>query len=196
MGFSIFWARLPVISRIEKRKEKVTVTKCDKLDKAGITGRCRRSALGALVGGLLAALLSWDAAAGAPPIAPDGKTIRLVHLTDIHAASVERNPPPRFAGDPLQKDLVRSLPILRAAVEHIRRQIQPDAVVITGDLVDRGSDLASLREVKVCLDRLGCRYYPVIGDHERREVYQQVFPGRLNYGFDCGAWHFVTNPGN
>jgi 3',5'-cyclic AMP phosphodiesterase CpdA len=141
---------------------------------------------------VLAALLSWGAAAGEPPAAQDGKTIRLVHLTDIHAASVDRNPPPRFSGDPLQKDLVRSLPILRAAVDHIRREIRPDVVVITGDLVDRGSDLASLREVKVCLDRLGCRYYPVIGDHERREVYEQVFPGRLNYGFDCGAWHFVA----
>jgi 3',5'-cyclic AMP phosphodiesterase CpdA len=139
------------------------------------------------------AVLLWSAlAAAADPPRQAGKTLRIVHVTDIHAACVDHNPPPRFAGDPLCNDLVRSLPILRATVDHINQHVHPDAVVITGDLVDRGTDLASLREVKVCLDRLTCRYYPVIGDHDRREVYEQVFPGRLNYSFECGPWHFVA----
>jgi 3',5'-cyclic AMP phosphodiesterase CpdA len=121
-----------------------------------------------------------------------GATIRIVHITDIHASTVDHNPPPRFVGDPLCKDLVRSLPILRATVDYLNHQVHPDAVVITGDSIDRGRDLASLRQVKACLDGLGCRYYPIIGDHERKEVYEQVFPGRLNYSFDCGAWHFAA----
>lgn len=118
-------------------------------------------------------------------------TLRLVHMSDIHAARVDRNPTPRFTGDPMVKDLVGSLDLLRRAVDCINTQLRPDLVVITGDLVDRGNDIESLREVKSRLDRLTCPYYPIIGDHDRPAVYEKVFPGKLNYTFDRGGWHFI-----
>ncbi len=117
--------------------------------------------------------------------------LRLVQLTDIHASREDHNPQPRFPGDPLVNDLVHSLDILRAAVERINTELRPELVVITGDFVDRGDDLESLREVKTCLDRLTCPYYPVIGDHEQKATYQQVFPQRLDYAFDHRGWHLV-----
>lgn len=120
------------------------------------------------------------------------QTVRLVHMSDIHAARVKSNPAPRFPGDPLRNDLVGSLEILGRAVEHINTRLRPEMVVITGDLVDRGNDLESLKEVKTRLDRLTCPYYPVIGDHDRRKIYEQVFPGKLDYSFEHGGWHFVS----
>lgn len=114
------------------------------------------------------------------------QTVRLVHMSDIHAARVKSNPAPRFPGDPLRNDLVHSLEILGRAVEHINTRLRPELVVITGDLVDRGNDLESLKKVKTRLDRLTCPYYPVIGDHDRRKIYEQVFPGKLDYSFEHG----------
>ena len=131
------------------------------------------------------------AAACWPPTLP-AEDLRLVQLTDIHASRVDHNPQPRFPGDPMVNDLVHSLDILRAAVERINAELRPELVVITGDLVDRGDDLESLREVKTCLDRLTCPYYPVIGDHDRKATYQQVFPQRLDYAFDHRGWHLVA----
>jgi 3',5'-cyclic AMP phosphodiesterase CpdA len=126
-----------------------------------------------------------------PPARPEPKPLRIVHLSDIHACHVDKNPPGHFPGDPLARDLVHSLELLHKAVDRINA-IKPDAVVITGDLADRGDDLASLREVKTELDRLTCPYCPVIGDHDRPEVFEQVFPGKLNYTYDVGEWRLVA----
>jgi 3',5'-cyclic AMP phosphodiesterase CpdA len=122
---------------------------------------------------------------------PAAKPLRIAHLSDIHACHVAQNPPGRFPGDPLARDLVRSRELLHKAVARINA-IRPDVAVITGDLADRGDDLASLREVKAELDRLVCPYCPVIGDHDRPETFQQVFPGKLNYTFDIGQWRLVA----
>lgn len=128
---------------------------------------------------------------GAAPEAPS-KPVRLVHLSDLHVSQATANRPPRFFGDPLVNDLVHSRAILRAAVDQINSRLRPDLVVITGDLADRGDDLESLRRVKVELDRLQCPYYPVMGDHDRPEAFERVFPGRQNYAFDRGTWRFVA----
>jgi len=130
-------------------------------------------------------------AAGAGRPASSAETLRLVHLSDVHASRVDRNPSPRFLADPMVKDLVHSLEILDGAVDWINTRLRPALVVITGDLVDRGDDLESLKEVKARLDRLTCPYYPVIGDHDRRATYEKVFPGKLDYAFDHRGWHFV-----
>ena len=145
--------------------------------------------LGVCMMSLLAAMSI--AAACWPPTLP-AQDFRLVQLTDIHASRVDHNPQPRYPGDPLVNDLVHSFDILRAAVERINTDLRPDLVVITGDLIDHGYDLESLKKVKTCLDRLTCPYYPVIGDHERKAIYEQVFPRRLDYAFDHRGWHFVA----
>ncbi len=135
-------------------------------------------------------------AAGAERPASSEQTVRLVHLSDVHASRADHNPKPRFPGDPLVNDLAHSLEILDGAVDWINTRLRPALVVITGDLVDRGDDLESLKEVKARLDRLTCPYYPVIGDHDRRATYEKVFPGKLDYAFDHRGWHFVCLDAN
>ncbi len=122
---------------------------------------------------------------------PATKPLRLVHLSDLHVCHVEKNPPGRFPGDPLARDLVRSRELLHKAVEQIHK-LKPDVVVVTGDLANWGNDLASLQEAKAELDQLACPYCPVIGDHDRPETFEQVFPGKLNYTFDLGRWRLVA----
>lgn len=118
---------------------------------------------------------------------------RFVHLSDLHCAPARRNPPPRFPLDPHRKDLVRSFQKLEAAVRHINAEVRPDFVVVTGDLVDRRNDVASLRRVKRILSELACPYYPVIGDHDGRAAWRQVFgPERLDYAFTYGEWRFLA----
>lgn len=126
-----------------------------------------------------------------PALAGEPQAVRIVHLSDIHACHVKTNPPGRFPGDPLACDLVRSLEFLHRAVDQVN-QLRPDVVAVTGDLADRGDDLASLREVKAELDRLKCPYCPVLGDHDRPEVFQQVFPGKIDYFTDVAGWRFVA----
>jgi 3',5'-cyclic AMP phosphodiesterase CpdA len=135
-----------------------------------------------LLGACLWTSISW---------AVEPKPLRVVQLSDLHVCHVEKNPPGRFLGDPLARDLVHSRELLRRAIDQINT-LRPDAVVVTGDLTDRGDDLRSLREVKAELDRLHCPYHPVIGDHDRPEVFTQVFPGPLDYYFDLGSWRLVA----
>ena len=118
---------------------------------------------------------------------------RFVHLSDLHCARAAANPPPQFLFDVHCKDLVHSFDLVAAAVREINQAVKPDFVVVTGDLVDRGADVASLERVKAILDGLACPYYPVIGDHDSREAWQRVFgAARLNYTFACGGWRFVA----
>jgi 3',5'-cyclic AMP phosphodiesterase CpdA len=126
-----------------------------------------------------------------PALGAEPQAVRIVHLSDLHACHVKTNPPGRFPGDPLARNLVRSLELLHQAVDQIN-PLRPDVVVVTGDLVDRGDDLATLREVKSELDRLESPYCPVLGDHDRPEIYAQVFPGKIDYCVDIAGWRFVA----
>jgi len=131
--------------------------------------------------------------AEARPPAPAPAGFRFVHLSDSHCAHAAENPPLRFPFDPHRKDLVRSFELLEAAVRQINEQVRPDFVVFTGDVVDRGNDVRSLRRAKSILERLTCPWHVVIGDHDSREAWAQVFgPGRRNYTFRHGGWRFVA----
>lgn len=136
---------------------------------------------------ILAAILLSGLAAPAA----DNPPLRIAHLSDIHACHVAANPPGRFAGDPLARDLVHSMDLLRQAVDRIN-ELRPDAVVVTGDLTNWGNEVAVLREVKTELDRLRVPYCPVLGDHDRPEVFSQVFPDMLDYSRDVGDWRLVA----
>ena len=139
------------------------------------------------------AALAGARAAEEIPTRPARDGFRFVQLSDLHCARARTNPPPRFPFDPHRKDLVHSFALLEAAVREINESVKPDFVVITGDLVERGRDRESLARVKAALDKLACPYYPVIGDHESRAAWAEVFgPERLNYTFRHGGWRFIA----
>lgn len=70
---------------------------------------------------------------------------------------------------------------LQKGIQHINRH-HPDAdcVIITGDLTHKG-DLESYTRLKALLTPLVCPYYLLIGNHDRRENFIEVFP---NQGMD------------
>ena len=120
-------------------------------------------------------------------------SFRFVHLTDTHCAHAKVNPRGRYLFDPMVNDLVASFDLLEAAVREINQQVKPDFVIVTGDLVDRRTDLASLRRVKAILGKLTCPCYPVIGDHDSRKTWRAVFGAdRLNYTFARCGWRFIA----
>jgi 3',5'-cyclic-AMP phosphodiesterase len=68
----------------------------------------------------------------------------------------------------------------------------PDAVVVTGDLADRGQP-AEYARVRDALDTLRCPYFVVPGNHDRRSALREAFAGGgylpmgdgpLNYAID------------
>ena len=54
---------------------------------------------------------------------------------------------------------------------------RPDAIVMTGDLVDRG-DADEYRHLKTLLAPLEIPYFLMIGNHDAREALREVFPER------------------
>ncbi len=146
----------------------------------------RRAFLHALLGG--PAFLAAAAGAEDPPPA-----LRFVHLSDTHCVHTQVNPRPRHGLDLHRKDLVRSFELLEAVVGRINTEIKPDLAIVTGDLVDRPSDVRSLRRVKTILDRLDCPWYPVIGNHDGRRAWAEVFGrDRFNYAFEQRGWRFIA----
>jgi len=120
-----------------------------------------------------------------------------VHLSDTHCIRATRNPVPSNPLNPHRKDLVNSFRILEAAVARINDTVKPDFVVVTGDVVDRPSDLAALRRAKAIFDKLKCPYYPVIGNHDSRRHWATVFGReRLHYTFHHSGWRFVAIDSN
>lgn len=158
--------------------------------------------------------LARDVAGGdEPPTekAPVEKPLfTLAHLSDTHCTVTKANRSKRFSGDPRYllgvklehwKDLVHSFQVLAGTVDFLNEEVQPDLVVVTGDLTDRGRPLSDMRQVKSILDGLDCPYYPVMGDHDLgksvaafekdrdENSYVQVF-GKRCYSFDHEGWHF------
>lgn len=141
----------------------------------------------------LACMAAAVSAGEAGPHQRHPRGFRFVHLSDTHCVHATVNPPPRGPLGVLRRDLVGSFKILEAAVRQINEGVRPAFVVITGDIVDRASDLRSLRRAKSILDKLGCPYYPVIGNHDSRANWRKVFgEKRLRYSFAHGGWRFLA----
>ena len=65
---------------------------------------------------------------------------------------------------------------LQKGITHINQHHpDTDCVVITGDLTHKG-DIASYLRLKELLQPLSCPYYLLIGNHDQRENFIQVFP--------------------
>ncbi|PLZ02546.1 phosphodiesterase [Burkholderia sp. WAC0059] len=71
---------------------------------------------------------------------------------------------------------------------------RPDAVLATGDLVDRGTP-EEYRYLRTLLDTLEIPYYLMVGNHDAREALREVFADRpelrtgdefVHYAFDVG----------
>ncbi|WP_321909039.1 MULTISPECIES: phosphodiesterase [unclassified Paraburkholderia] len=77
---------------------------------------------------------------------------------------------------------------------------RPDAVLMTGDLVDQGS-LEEYRHLKTLLDTLEIPYWLLIGNHDARGPLREVFPDRpelreggefVQYAVDLGALRVIA----
>ncbi|MEX3982670.1 phosphodiesterase [Paraburkholderia sp. EG287A] len=77
---------------------------------------------------------------------------------------------------------------------------RPDAVLMTGDLVDQGS-VEEYRHLKTLLDTLEIPYWLLIGNHDAREPLREVFADRpelrecgefIQYAVDLGALRVIA----
>lgn len=77
---------------------------------------------------------------------------------------------------------------------------RPDAVLMTGDLVDRGT-VEEYRHLKTLLDTLEIPYWMLIGNHDAREPLREVFAGRpelreggdfIQYSVDLGPLRVIA----
>jgi 3',5'-cyclic AMP phosphodiesterase CpdA len=115
-------------------------------------------------------------ASGAPSAASPERSLRIALLNDLHHADAGCDG------------------WLRRVVEAVRAE-NPDFCVLAGDLADKGLE-SSLVSVKEHFGRLGCPVYPVPGNHDcdvplDTSLYEQVFPGRLNYRVEQSGWQFL-----
>lgn len=114
-------------------------------------------------------------------------TVKLVILTDLHITP----PDETILGiSPLRR--------LSAAIDHINRyHADADRVIVTGDITHYG-DVESYRFAKAELDRLTLPMTLLLGNHDRRENYSEVFPdasldvsGFVQSAIDVGPWRLV-----
>jgi 3',5'-cyclic AMP phosphodiesterase CpdA len=77
---------------------------------------------------------------------------------------------------------------------------RPDAVIVTGDLVDRGT-VDEYRHLKTLLATLALPYWLLIGNHDGREALREVFPERaelhaggefVQYAVDIGEMRLIA----
>ncbi len=94
--------------------------------------------------------------------------MHFLQLTDLHI-----KPPGRLA-----YRRVDTAAYLSRCVAHILAQpVRPDAIVLTGDLVDAGApdEYAHLRALLAPLDAAGIRMLPVLGNHDGRDAAREAF---------------------
>jgi len=77
---------------------------------------------------------------------------------------------------------------------------RPDAVIVTGDLVDRGTR-EEYAHLKALLAKLELPYYLLVGNHDARDALRDAFPERaelraggafVQYAFDVGALRVIA----
>jgi 3',5'-cyclic-AMP phosphodiesterase len=71
---------------------------------------------------------------------------------------------------------------------------RPDAVIVTGDLVDRGS-AEEYRHLKTLLATLDIPYWLLIGNHDGREGLREVFPERAELSAGGAFVHYAVDIG-
>lgn len=115
----------------------------------------------------------------------------LVQLSDLHI-----KPPGALAYR--RVDTAASLARAIARVNALAPR--PDAVLVTGDLVDRGT-AEEYRHLKTFLDTLEIPYWLLIGNHDAREPLREVFADRpelreggefVQYAVDLGALRVIA----
>jgi Icc protein len=88
---------------------------------------------------------------------------------------------------------VDTLPMLEEAVAHLRRlDPQPDVVILTGDLVDEGSDEEYAR-LKAALAPLTQPLYVIPGNHDARATLLDAFGGDGYLPTDGGFLQYVVD---
>ncbi|MHA6889543.1 phosphodiesterase [Ralstonia pseudosolanacearum] len=94
--------------------------------------------------------------------------MHFLQLTDLHIKQPGR----------LAYRRVDTAAYLSRCVAHILAQpARPDAIVLTGDLVDAGApeEYAHLRALLAPLDAAGIRMLPVLGNHDARDAAREAF---------------------
>jgi len=85
---------------------------------------------------------------------------------------------------------------LAGVVRRMRaEESRPRFLLVCGDLANDGLP-EQIAGVKGVLDAFGGPFYPVIGNHDHaddgaRRDWNAAFPGRVNYRFEHGGWHFL-----
>lgn len=94
----------------------------------------------------------------------DTKVTKLIWMSDPHFAIVGDVP----GHDPRVR--------LRAAVDHINNHhSDADMCIISGDIVNRGTR-ADYEGVKHHLSELSVPYFPMVGNHDNRDLFRKVLP--------------------
>lgn len=105
-----------------------------------------------------------------PPADPE---LTIVHLTDLHLSSNGKvtDTPWKYKIEVMGYKLHwkctgLSYDLLERAVTLINEKIKPDAVVVTGDIIDTGDDMDALRKCREILSKLKCPLIMAKGDHD------------------------------
>jgi 3',5'-cyclic AMP phosphodiesterase CpdA len=107
----------------------------------------------------------------------------IAQITDLHV---------KHAGK-LAYGRVDTLPMLERAVAHLRRlDPQPDVVLLTGDLVDEGSD-AEYARLRDALAPLKPPIYVIPGNHDERAAMARAFADHAYLPRDGGFLHYVVD---
>lgn len=137
---------------------------------------------------------------------PNGADLVIVHMSELHLASTGEIQDTSWThkiivgGYKLHKQCTgKSFELLERAVTVINEKIKPDAVVITGDIVNNGDDVEALRKGAELIRKLKCPLIIAKGDHdvaknlENRNAFETEF-GPLNGTVTVKGFQFLYIP--
>ncbi len=106
--------------------------------------------------------------------------LRIAHITDIHIT-------------PQDNELLHDVDVRKnfGSVLNNVKEVEPDAIVIGGDLAALDGELESYRWIKQQLDQTGIEYHVMAGNHDRIDTLSQVFKQKGRYSTD--NWHLTLN---
>ncbi|MFP6773939.1 MAG: phosphodiesterase [Alphaproteobacteria bacterium] len=114
--------------------------------------------------------------------------MRFVHITDMHITADEQ---PLYGLSPRGR--------LQSAIDCINEDFPDTAfVMMTGDLVNRGT-VEEYRALKEIVASINAPHYMLLGNHDRRAAYREVFPaaptddnGFVQFTFTVEDKHFIV----